>query len=377
MHNNSAFTPDPTLGVDSLTVNVTRLQPGWQIELDDYVTAMALSPDNKCLAVVCADGTLTCLNVDTGALSFETLNVQVQALSQVAWSACGNWLAVSGQSSNVSIYAVTDLKQAATKQATTPVATHRFVHQFVKGWVQHITWHPSQPWLLMASDYQAEVWTAETQTISYTTQPFSKAIMGCSWHPELSRQFAVISGDTLQRFDMDKPHAIRQFHWGALLFDMAWSPNAQIIAAATHDQGLHTWEVKTGNDLHMSGYPQRIKALAWHNNSRFLATAGGAEITIWDFSGKGPAGSIPVVLSAHEAPVNQLVYQGDWLLSGDTSGQVFIWQPPAKAGFDELIPPLWAFPLSGEISQLCPLGNDTVLVATGSGFVYRLNKPAG
>ena len=44
----------------------------------------------------------------------------------------------------------------------------------------------------------------------------------------------------------------------------------------------------------MSGYSTKVRELSWHANSRFLATGGGPAVVVWDFSGKGPAGSKPV-----------------------------------------------------------------------------------
>jgi hypothetical protein len=57
----------------------------------------------------------------------------------------------------------------------------------------------------------------------------------------------------------------------------------------------------------MSGYPTKIRELSWHANSRSLATAGGPSVVVWDFSGKGPAGSKPISLDHHKKFLTQLV----------------------------------------------------------------------
>jgi WD40 repeat protein len=82
----------------------------------------------------------------------------------------------------------------------------------------------------------------------------------------------------------------------------------------------------------MSGYPTKVRELAWDSKSRFLATGGGQEIIIWDFSGKGPSGSKPIVLSAHESFLSFLSYQpnGTLLASADQNGRLCAWNPPTN-----------------------------------------------
>jgi WD40 repeat protein len=92
---------------------------------------------------------------------------------------------------------------------------------------------------------------------------------------------------------------------------------------------VHFWITKTGKDLQMWGYPTKVKELAWDPTSRYLATGGGSEITVWDCSGKGPANTTPLQLKLHRAFVSALAYQsgGNKLASGGQDGSVGIWQP--------------------------------------------------
>ncbi len=78
----------------------------------------------------------------------------------------------------------------------------------------------------------------------------------------------------------------------------------------------------------MSGYPLKVRELAWDNDSRYLATGGCELITIWDVSGKGPAGRRPIQLKFHEERLTALEFQpaGTRLASGSKDGKVAIWK---------------------------------------------------
>jgi WD40 repeat protein len=339
-------------------VNVTRLTPRWSTPVDDYVAAMALSEDYNTLALGTAEGQLHRLDANTGQPLTNPLSLMVMSLTQLYWANHKpNCLAAAGQDATVTVFD----------------GDNTLKRSFGKSWVEQLAWHPTEPWLLVGSGRQVCVWDVNTDTLTYQTAPLHKNVMGVAWHPILADQFAVIAGEQLLRFDLKKASPKRQFTWGALLFDLHWSPDGKVLATATHDNGLHVWYAKSGEDLHMSGYPGRIKTMAWQPNSRFIATAGDADVTIWDFAGKGPAGSMPVVLAAHEAKVTQLAYCGTQLASADAQGQVFVWLPPEVAtDNDDLEAPLWAYPTGHAVTQLLYPLADVLYVATAEGQCMKL-----
>jgi WD40 repeat protein len=119
---------------------------------------------------------------------------------------------------------------------------------------------------------------------------------------------------------------------------------------------------ETGKDLYMSGYPTKVRELSWHANSRYMATGGGPSIVVWDFSGKGPAGSKPVSLEHHEKFLTQLAYQnsGEILASACEGGLVALWHPSAKK------PLLTSLRLRAAIAQLAWSPNDRALAVGGA-----------
>jgi WD40 repeat protein len=350
-------------GADTVSVNVQRLALVWQHGCEEFVRAMALSPDHTTLAVGTADGCWQCLQAHTGTPITQAAQAQgLMAVTALAWSAEGTWLAIGGEGATLT------LAQPATGHVQT-------VNLNKTGWVSVLQWHPSNPWLLVACQRQLHVWNAQTQQIMYQSPVFDKAITGACWHPVLADQLALVSGTGLHRLKITEQKPLRSFNWGAMLFGLHWSPDAKTLATATHDNALHVWNAKTGNDLHMSGYTARIAAMAWSCDGRFIATSGDQDVTIWDFAGKGPEGSMPVMLSAHEGRITQLAYCGAQLATGDEAGQVFIWLPPHTADWNTPETPLWAYPMGTGISQLCYPLADRVWVGTTEGQCALLATP--
>jgi len=85
----------------------------------------------------------------------------------------------------------------------------------------------------------------------------------------------------------------------------------------------------------MSGYEGKVHATAWSANSRYLATAstGATGIVVWDFSGRGPEGSEPLQLQAHEERIESLAWQGigPLLASAGRDWRVVLWKPGAAS----------------------------------------------
>ena len=140
------------------------------------------------------------------------------------------------------------------------------------------------------------------------------------------------------------------------------------MATGNQDASVHFWYRKTGKDLEMSGYPTKVRELSWDAGSRYLATGGSAHVIIWDCSGKGPAGSRPITLKAHDTLLSALEYQhkGTLLASGCHDGQVCVWNPPKRCT------PLWTSQSDGAVTQVRWSPEDRALaVGSANGLVSK------
>ena len=114
------------------------------------------------------------------------------------------------------------------------------------------------------------------------------------------------------------------------LLALAISPDRRWAASGNQDATLHVWRVgKQGEELAMSGYPTKISALAFSPDSKLLASAGGQNVTVWDFSGAGPRGSTPRILSAHAETATALEWSADGslLAACAADGRAAVWRP--------------------------------------------------
>jgi WD40 repeat protein len=113
---------------------------------------------------------------------------------------------------------------------------------------------------------------------------------------------------------------------------MAFSPSGRWLMTGNQDATIHVWDTDGDGQMHMRGFPAKVKQLAWHRGSRWLATGGGPAIAVWDCSGRGPEGRMPLLLEGHTEAVSALAYQpaGDWLASGARDGSLAVWSPTQR-----------------------------------------------
>ncbi len=183
-------------------------------------------------------------------------------------------------------------------------------------WVEQLIWHPCGEWLVSAAGKKLRLWNAKGELLqNYPDQ--AATIAAVSWLPK-GKEFITTCYGGVFFWSPENDSLIRRFEWKGSVLALAVSPDSQFIAGGCQDALVHFWHVKNGKNLEMTGYPQKVKELSWDSSSRFLATGGGEQVTIWDCSGKGPAGSTPISFELHLKPLTALAFQnnGPILASG-------------------------------------------------------------
>jgi len=84
--------------------------------------------------------------------------------------------------------------------------------------------------------------------------------------------------------------------WRGSHIDVSWSPDGAYVVSSMQEMELHGWRLKDAADMRMSGYPSKVRSLAWSAQPFYLATSGANRIVCWPFSGAGPMGRPPIEL---------------------------------------------------------------------------------
>jgi WD40 repeat protein len=96
-------------------------------------------------------------------------------------------------------------------------------------------------------------------------------------------------------------------HLGATI-----SPDGRFLVTAMQEPTLHGWRLVDRKDMRMSGYPAKVRSMAWTAGGRWLATSGADQLILWPFHGKdGPMGKQPKMLAPYEHKVTVVACHPD------------------------------------------------------------------
>lgn len=300
-------------GISKTSKPGVSLEACWQAHLGDHVIALAWSPDGGILAAAAVGGPITLSDGQSGRIR-HVLPGHGFGTSALSWCPQGTLLASAGQDGKVRVWN----------------AHNGTLYRTLDGgaaWVERVAWSPSGTLLAAAAGRKVRLWNTVGQLIrEFGDHP--STVADIQWKPGTLELVSAAYGE-LTLWNPDKTEPVRVCKWKGSMLVLAWSPDGKYIATGDQDSTVHFWIVKTGEDLMMSGYPVKVRELAWDCTSRYLATGGGSMPCVWDVSGKGPAGSKPLQLEAHQGKVTALAFQhaGPILASAGADGLVALWQP--------------------------------------------------
>jgi WD40 repeat protein len=330
----------------------TRLSRLWQADLGDHVIGLAWHPGGGALAAAAVSGPVKVYDPVSGGLTHD-LPGHGFGTTAVAWSGDGAHLASAGQDGEAKLW---DLAADKVKVALSGGAA----------WVERLAWCPGDAGILAtAAGKKLRLWAADGTLIgAYPDHPGT--ITDLAWRP----RFKLLASAAYGRLALwlpGKADPAQVFEWkGGAMLALAWSPNGEFIATGNQDSTVRVWMVKTGEDLEMSGYPLKVRELAWDSSSKWLATGGGHLPCVWDCSGKGPAGRKPMQCEAHTDKVTALAFQhvAPVLASAGADGLIALWAPGQQQAA------LCQERLPAEVSQIAWSPDDRFLAAgTAAGTV--------
>jgi WD40 repeat protein len=93
--------------------------------------------------------------------------------------------------------------------------------------------------------------------------------------------------------------------WAGSHLAVTFSPDNKFLVTAMHEPAMHGWRLADNRHMRMSGYPGRVKSMAWSAGGKFLATSGADMVIMWPFASKdGPMGKEPTMLAPLQVRVS-------------------------------------------------------------------------
>lgn len=282
----------------------------WEADSKDHVISLIQSPSGEYWAAASISGPIYIFDA-SGAYK-QKLRGHDLGTADISFSLDGKLLASIGQDGKARLWDVLSGQE-------------RMVLDAGEQWGQKIQFSPHGTYFATAAGNKLRLWQENGALVKdYPAQ--DSTILDIAWRSGIQQLIsACYGGINFWTPERDLPK--RSFKWKGSILKIVCSPNGEYIATGDQDSTVHFWIVKSGTDLQMSGYETKVQELSWDHSSRYLATGGGRAVTIWDCSGKGPAGTRPIVLKAHEKFISALKFQhnGAWLASGSQEGLVMVW----------------------------------------------------
>ncbi|MEV5831945.1 hypothetical protein AB0L25_40980 [Spirillospora sp. NPDC052242] len=334
--------------------STTDLDAAWEVAVDD--APVSVSAQGDLVAVAGAEGTAWTLDLATGAAT-EALHL-TGGLLKVALAPGAGHLAATGPTG----YALWSRGDGRVTVADTGA------------WSSTAVWAGAGR-VAVASGRRAVVQEADGRRL-WTTEDAASTVTDLAWMRD-GRRLAVAAYGAVRCHERHTPAPVATYRYVGSHLALAIAPTGRWICSGNQDASIHIWRARDGSELTMSGYPEKVSRLAFDDTGTWLAADGAPDVTVWDFSGKGPAGTAPRSLAAHET-VTALAWRpgsAGHLASGDEDGTVALWR--ATAGTPQArLRPARTLHADSAVAALAWAGPDLLIAAHHDGRVRAHRIPS-
>lgn len=332
------------------------LQKLHTVDIGDHVIDLRWSPDGNYLAAASVSGPISVFRVSDLHVLYH-FSGHAMGTTAIDWHPSLPLLASTGQDGKAKLW---DMENGTEKKSMICGT----------GWVEHVAWSEDGETLATSCGKNVVLWNPDG-TKAHAFSEFQSTVADIAWRPHhMHIAAAGYNGVLLYPTDKDEPP--EELEWKGSTLACIWSPNGKMLATGDQDCTVQLWYIDDRHHLQMYGYMVKALQLSWTNDSRFLATGGGINVTVWDCSGTGPEDQTPLLLEGHEVLISALAYQheGSLLVSGDEAGLVRVWQHQEADMF------LSGLRLDQSICTLAWSPDDSIIAVGGSlGSVSLLRLP--
>ena len=333
------------------------IEPGveWRVELEDFVSILEIAPSLEQAITGSLGGDVLLVDTSDGS-TFPLKRHEMGALS-AAWSSNGSYVASGGQDGYVHIYNSEGIHSGTIEMTE---------------WINALAWSPEESVLAIGSGKRLTIVNTDGEVLfDFDDQP--STVTAIAWSIDGSR-VGISAYGGVGWHDVSGPRSGRRkrFDWKGSLLALKVSPDGKWACAGAQDSEVHLWKLCSGKDLSMRGYPSKIEKIAFSDDSRWLAVACLGELSIWDFSGKGPAGTEPASASEHNNHIEDLAWSPscESIVTGGADGRTIIWKRPSRAG--QKLLPLAMIGISVATSRVRWISENSLLVGREDGSLAKI-----
>ena len=326
-----------TIVTSAGSVEVWDTPPGPERRLaghDGQVTALEVGPDAARVASGGFDGTVRVWDLETGRDRF-TAEVPGSLIRTVSFSPDGTQLATAAPS------------QAATAQDAWPPVLWDLDEGGRSGTLDtpapraptcpnvclttRALYSPDGTKVLTAGQEGVpRVWDAETGSLARELEPAGEQIRDVVWSPD-GEVIAAATQRRVLRWQVGSGE-----HAGALqgaAAAVAFDPAGQLVAAAGDDGAVRVWDPAEGEVTAELRHASTVADVAWSPDGRFLLAAAGDGAHLWDVDAEQRIRALP-----GEGAVGRVAFaDADTLVLGATDGAVSVHRCLVCGSVDDLL----------------------------------------
>lgn len=293
-----------------MTATAGRLRPNGRVELGDYPVDAAWSSDGKLVAVGSGDGAVWLVAVETATA--QRIGAHVGGVLALTWQKAGRIFATSGQDGKVVLW---------DSRSLVP----QIIHEDTE-WSEQLAFADNGRLLAVGNGRVLHLFD-EQGVLRQSFPDHPGTIAALAWRPK-SGDVAAAGNGGVRIHRLDPQPQSRDYPWRGACLTASWNVDGRVLAAGMQDGSLHVWYVAGGTQSQMQGYGSKVIATEWSANGRYLATAAGETLIVWNFGGKGPEGSRPLELRAHSERISALRFRpnGSWLVSAARDRRLLLWR---------------------------------------------------
>jgi len=323
----------------------------WHGKLNDFTTSLAWSPDGTRLAVASVSGQVAIYDAAEGRAIHLFEQAHEDGCDAVSWRPDGKALATAGRDGKWKLWDTETGKILAE-------------HEAGAMWAEHLAWSirpidDKGHLLALGAGNKVTLWNEKGESADEPIK-FTRTVADLGWILN-GTTLAVATSTEVIVDDLLTGGDARRFAAKDPILKMSFSPSGKWLMTGNQDCSVHVWNTDNGAEMHMRGYAAKVRQLAWHRASRWLAAGGGDAISVWDCSGRGPEGRTPTILEWHTDLISALHYQpeGDWLASGARDGSIAVWHPTQR------LPQISGAKIPSGVTQVAWSPDGNHLAATG------------